>query len=287
MPKKIKIEDIIKKLPPFVKIIEESYRGTRYNCDFIDTEYNEKFTANVRSVIRLQHGGKTRTNKRKSESGKKSQRERAGVAKITPLEKVKERLPDFLRIVDSTYRGMRHKATFFDVEYNLEFEAIVGNLIRGKGFCKERFSDEFRKKITIPVDEIESRLFNIYGDKIKIIKETYINTNSRAKFIIQGSSIPVSCSVSSMLRGVYFTRQDVTRWRMRVLVRDNFLCQKCGEDNRPAAHHITPWSKSVELRFDVDNGITLCNSCHNRYHGLYKDEECRENFERWLRESRN
>lgn len=55
-------------------------------------------------------------------------------------------------------------------------------------------------------------------------------------------------------------------WRKKVFERDKFLCQDCGNGhsrNNPIhAHHIIPFSESIEFRFDIDNGITLCKKCH-------------------------
>lgn len=51
-------------------------------------------------------------------------------------------------------------------------------------------------------------------------------------------------------------------WRRAVLSRDGHQCQRCGSKSDLHAHHIKRWSKSPELRFDVDNGVTLCASCH-------------------------
>lgn len=56
-------------------------------------------------------------------------------------------------------------------------------------------------------------------------------------------------------------------WRRNIMERDNFTCQICkkrgGELN---VHHIKPWSKFPELRFNEDNGITLCKDCHLAIH---------------------
>ena len=59
-------------------------------------------------------------------------------------------------------------------------------------------------------------------------------------------------------------------WRGKVMMRDGFRCKVCGEKEDLQAHHIVSW-KDTEgedpLRFDVNNGITLCRSCHLIAHG--------------------
>lgn len=55
-------------------------------------------------------------------------------------------------------------------------------------------------------------------------------------------------------------------WRLSVIKRDNHQCRQCGALNGLVAHHIVPWNDSVELRFDINNGLTLCHRCHNRHH---------------------
>jgi len=58
-----------------------------------------------------------------------------------------------------------------------------------------------------------------------------------------------------------------TTWRKEVFAKDNWTCQKC--DKRGGnlnAHHIKPFSTNPKLRFDVDNGITLCEKCHKLAH---------------------
>ena len=49
----------------------------------------------------------------------------------------------------------------------------------------------------------------------------------------------------------------------RILERDNYTCQLCGERGRPLhVDHIQSWSEYVELRFDMNNCRTLCVDCH-------------------------
>ena len=55
-------------------------------------------------------------------------------------------------------------------------------------------------------------------------------------------------------------------FRLSVLKRDKFSCQMCkkkGKSNKLHVHHIMKWSSASSLRYDIDNGITLCSDCHN------------------------
>lgn len=52
-------------------------------------------------------------------------------------------------------------------------------------------------------------------------------------------------------------------WRKAVFVRDKHTCQSCKKQGGTLnAHHIKPFAQYRDLRFDISNGITLCESCH-------------------------
>lgn len=54
------------------------------------------------------------------------------------------------------------------------------------------------------------------------------------------------------------------KWRTEVKKRDGNKCMRCGSIDKLHAHHIIPWMKNKELRYDLNNGITLCASCHSK-----------------------
>lgn len=64
-------------------------------------------------------------------------------------------------------------------------------------------------------------------------------------------------------------------WRDSVYAKDWYTCQCCGSTmNKKHAHHLLNFSNNEELRFDVLNGITLCEKCHyptfeGSFHNIY------------------
>lgn len=55
------------------------------------------------------------------------------------------------------------------------------------------------------------------------------------------------------------------KWRTAVITRDQ-KCVECDATDSLTAHHIKPWKDHLELRYDLENGITLCGDCHAKKH---------------------
>ena len=53
------------------------------------------------------------------------------------------------------------------------------------------------------------------------------------------------------------------KWRRSVFKRDKYTCQECSfNGGYITAHHIKSFTHFKESRYDIDNGITLCEPCH-------------------------
>lgn len=60
------------------------------------------------------------------------------------------------------------------------------------------------------------------------------------------------------------------KWKNNIFVRDNWTCQKCKKKGvELEAHHILRFSQFPKLKFDINNGVTLCKSCHGKFHKIY------------------
>jgi predicted restriction endonuclease len=67
-----------------------------------------------------------------------------------------------------------------------------------------------------------------------------------------------------------FEDPQYKKWRKEVYKRDNHTCQwpGCSCKKRLNAHHIKTWANFPGLRFDVNNGITLCYDHHKSIKGM-------------------
>lgn len=57
-------------------------------------------------------------------------------------------------------------------------------------------------------------------------------------------------------------------WKELVYQRDGYKCRLCLNNKKINAHHNRTFSEFPELRFNIDNGITLCKECHSLLHKI-------------------
>lgn len=93
----------------------------------------------------------------------------------------------------------------------------------------------------------------------------------------QGGITPINNTIRGSL--------EYKLWSDSVWNRDGNCCQKCGCNfvSKLVAHHILNFSKYIELRFAIDNGITFCRECHKEFHKKYgKKNNSREQVKEFI-----
>lgn len=77
----------------------------------------------------------------------------------------------------------------------------------------------------------------------------------------------------------YLTEQDRTHrdndcleaeWSKKIKQMAGWTCQKCKIKKRyMVSHHIASYTRYPELRYNLNNGICLCENCHKSFHKKY------------------
>ncbi len=74
-------------------------------------------------------------------------------------------------------------------------------------------------------------------------------------------------------------------WTYDILSKSSFTCTKCSQrGGKLHAHHLNGFNLFPDLRFDLDNGVCLCESCHDKFHEVYgKGNNTKDQFNEWIK----
>lgn len=128
----------------------------------------------------------------------------------------------------------------------------------------KRMSDESRAKMSAAA---KARPSNRLGKPHSLETRAKISARTRER-ALRGADAPGYVDGRGVERLGLRHSAELKRWRYDVYSRDAFTCMHCGDDRggNLNAHHIFPFAEYPELRFDVRNGITLCDVCHELAH---------------------
>jgi endogenous inhibitor of DNA gyrase (YacG/DUF329 family) len=143
-------------------------------------------------------------------------------------------------------------------------EKIVKERVRNGTFNLKPKSGKdnpfYGKKHTEKSKEI-NRIKHQGRKQTKEVIEKRIRRGERCNFW-KGGITPINFKIRNSL--------EYRIWRKAVFERDNYTCVWCGARSEKGkkvilnVDHIKPFSLFPELRFSIDNGRTLCKSCHEK-----------------------
>ena len=150
-------------------------------------------------------------------------------------------------------------------------KVFYSDIKRGKGkYCNRECWDKHKRKLPkfFVCKQCGKKKENIYSQRTKVFcskdcqnkwqkgKPAYPNTVGK-----RGKKPRTYLKNNRDKHGAIEDRE----WREKIFKRDSWTCRECGvRGGRLQAHHIKPFKKFPELRFDLDNGLTLCIECHKK-----------------------
>lgn len=176
--------------------------------------------------------------------------------------------------------------------------AIEGGIKQRKTL--EKFRDEVR--------ELVSNEYEVIGEykntdtKIKMQHNTCGNIyDVTPNNFLKGKRCPKCAIKTGVLANnyrSYLTKEQRERkrlslehslhiWKKQILKRDDYKCVLCKNDKESLhVHHLDGYHWCKEKRYDVNNGVTLCKTCHNQFHGIYTSKNnTKEQFEEFASKS--
>lgn len=89
-------------------------------------------------------------------------------------------------------------------------------------------------------------------------------TRGKRSAALSGENAPTwKGGVSRQYKRGYKSEQ-YKNWRYAIFTRDNYTCQDCNTRGYLTAHHIKSFADYPKLRYEVSNGVTLCERCHSK-----------------------
>jgi hypothetical protein len=148
------------------------------------------------------------------------------------------------------------KNPFFGKTHDRKTRNKLSKIHKGKRYSP---NTEFKKGHTLWKDE------RIMAKRLATLKITgCLSGKNNGMYGKKGQLNPNWQGGVSYWRKEYSNSLEYKKWRRDVFKHDNFTCTSCGSKKNLHAHHKKLFSKYPEFRLDVNNGTTLCFSCHNR-----------------------
>lgn len=133
------------------------------------------------------------------------------------------------------------------------------------GKKRDPFSPEWKTRLSEACRKRKERDGSMLSPKAKELLRNRMRGNTYGKANSGPNHYNWKDGTSPFVEKLYIS-VEYKEWRTAVFQRDGFKCLTPGCDSKEdlQAHHIYPKSLFKELVLVVENGITLCKSCHSR-----------------------
>lgn len=141
-------------------------------------------------------------------------------------------------------------------------------------YIKQNKERERKKEVLIkcPICGLEKK---VWTSRLKYSKDIYCSYEcARKGFSLKYSKEnspnynPNLSDEERILRRHY---PEYLEWRKQIFERDRYTCDCCGSDKGGDlnAHHLNSYDWDKKHRTDINNGVTLCETCHKEFHKIY------------------
>lgn len=177
-----------------------------------------------------------------------------------------------------------HKGLVVSKEIRKKISRGLKKAIREGNF----FTKKHRKKISESKKGENNALFGTHPSKETLLKRSKALKGKKAWN--KGKKCP---QLATNYQGGISTENELVRhsiefrlWREAVFARDNWICQKTRiRGGKLHPHHIQNFAQYPELRFAIDNGVTLSKKAHREFHKKYgQSNNTKKQLEEFLNE---
>ena len=174
-------------------------------------------------------------------------------------------------------------------EFLTSFHCILtGTRCRFCFFNKRKVGKQAFQNISDNGFKIISKEYTGYYDNIKVICPFGHYTQFSWCYFKNGRKSGSGCKICKQeridnnikLRRIQGIR--LRKWSIQVRERDNHKCQKCYKKRKTLnSHHLNAFNWDIENRYNINNGITLCEKCHKEFHKIYGNNNTINEYNQW------
>jgi hypothetical protein len=184
------------------------------------------------------------------------------------------------------YSSISRLLNYYNIPIRTGSEAVKTQYLGKKGIGRKSISTK-NAKTYLNIKESREKLKRVMQTKEYKMKQRITKLGEKnGMYGVTGESHPQwNPNRTHEQRILERKTFEYKQWRKAIYERDKYTCQYCGDKIGGSlnAHHLDGYSWCNEKRYDVNNGITLCEECHKDFHHQYGNRNnTKEQFNKWI-----